>query len=81
MQKMSSMITNLIILILNALLINVLTLQSFHVAIGTGKEWRVVCYGSYSDIYVLDALSLEVCLSLILCKTLIYFYNVIMMNF
>lgn len=35
-------------------------LQSFHVTIGTGKEWRVVCYGSYSDIYVLDALSLEV---------------------
>ena len=35
-------------------------LQSFHVTIGTGKEWRVVCYGSYSDIYVVDALSLEV---------------------
>ena len=35
--------------------------QSFHVSVGTGKEWRVVCYGSYSDIYVLDALSLEVC--------------------
>lgn len=34
--------------------------QSFHVSIGTGKEWRVVCYGSYSDIHVLDALSLEV---------------------
>ncbi|KAJ7393799.1 WD repeat-containing protein 7 [Desmophyllum pertusum] len=37
-----------------------LALLSFHVTIGTGKEWRVVCYGSYSDIYVLDALSLEV---------------------
>ncbi|KAL9985744.1 hypothetical protein ACROYT_G008185 [Oculina patagonica] len=37
-----------------------LALLSFHVAIGTGKEWRVVCYGSYSDIYVLDALSLEI---------------------
>lgn len=37
-----------------------LALLSFHVAIGTGKEWRVVCYGSYSDIFVLDALSLEV---------------------
>lgn len=35
-------------------------LQSFHVTIGTAKEWRVVCYGSYSDIYVVDALSLEV---------------------
>ena len=35
-------------------------LQSFHVTTGTGKEWRVVCYGSYSDIYVVDALSLEV---------------------
>ncbi|XP_058957574.1 WD repeat-containing protein 7 [Pocillopora verrucosa] len=37
-----------------------LALLSFHVSIGTGKEWRVVCYGSYSDIHVLDALSLEI---------------------
>ena len=41
-------------------LVNILSFQSFHVTIGTGKEWRVVCYGSYSDIYILDALSLEV---------------------
>ena len=41
-------------------MLNCLFLQSFHVTIGTGKEWRVVCYGSYSDIYVVDALSLEV---------------------
>ncbi|XP_044173279.1 WD repeat-containing protein 7-like isoform X2 [Acropora millepora] len=37
-----------------------LALLSFHITVGTGKEWRVVCYGSYSDIYVIDALSLEV---------------------
>ena len=41
-------------------MLNFSFLQSFHVTIGTGKEWRVVCYGSYSDIYVVDALSLEV---------------------
>ncbi|XP_048581651.1 WD repeat-containing protein 7 [Nematostella vectensis] len=35
-------------------------LHSFHVATNNGKEWRLVCHGSYSDVYVIDATSLEI---------------------
>ncbi|XP_031568351.1 WD repeat-containing protein 7-like [Actinia tenebrosa] len=36
------------------------SLHSFQVQSGNSKEWRIVCHGSYPEIYVLDAVSLEV---------------------